>query len=171
MKASASAAVFLCLLLVSGCGGGSEEGSTPTATSTEQRTSGEQSIEGFGAEAKGAEKEEMLDAYRSYLGAIGEKDYAEACELLSAPVRDSLAKLSQGKASCEEALGAILAPSAPSLSKAQAKGEVTKVRVERETGFVVFKAPGAKLYQLTLVSEGGEWKAGSLGAAVLVPDL
>jgi hypothetical protein len=170
LKAKAAALGCLCLLLVSGCGG-SGESSTSTSTTTEQRTGGERSIEGFGSEAKGAEKQAMLDAYRSYLGAIGEKDYPSACGLLSEQVKDSLAKLSKGKASCEEVLPSILSPTAAPLSRAQARGEVTKVRVEGENGFLVFRAPGAKLYQLTLLSEGREWRVASLGAAVLVPDL
>ena|SRR5436190_5164451 len=173
MKARAFAfiALFcLCLLLIAGCGGGSEEGST-AATTTEQRTGGERSIEGYGTEAKGEEREQMLSVYRSYLGALGERDYESACGLLSKQVKESLAKLAKGKASCEEVLGSFLAPTAAPISRAQAKGGVTGVRVEGENGFVVFKAPGAKLYQLTLVKEGGEWKAGSGAAAVLVPDL
>ena len=171
LKTKAAALGCLCLFLLPGCGGGDESSASTATTTTEQRTGGERSIEGFGSEAQGAEKEEMLGSYRSYLGAIGKKDYQSACELLAQRVRDALAKLAKGKASCEEVMGGILAPTAAPLSRAQAKGEVTRVRVEGENGFVVFKAPGAKLYQLTLFSEGGEWKAGSGTAAVLVPDL
>lgn len=171
MKARALAFIALaclCLLCLSSCGGG-EEGST--SITTEQRTGGERNIEGYGSEAKGDEREQMLGVYRSYLGAIGERTYASACGLLSRQVKESLAELAQGKASCEELLDRILAPTAAPISRAQAKGEVTGVRVEGENGFVVFKAPGARLYQLTLVEQGGEWKAASATAAVLVPDL
>src|SRR5436190_8164347 len=118
MKARASAFIALAclaLLCLSSCGGDGE--SSASATTTEQRTGGERSIEGFGSEAKGAEKQEMLSAYRSYLGAIGKKDYKSACGLLAKRVMDALAKLSKGKASCEEVMGGILAPTAAPLSR------------------------------------------------------
>ena len=169
-KAKAALLGCLCLLLLSSCAE-DKQSSTSTPTASEKRTGGERSIEGFGSEASGGEKQAMLLAYRSYLGAIGSKDYRSACGLLSKQVKESLEQIAKGKASCEAVLGAFLAPSAAPLSRAEAKGEVRGVRVEGERGFVVFKAPGAKLYQLTLVSEGGEWKAGSAAAAVLVPDL
>ena len=54
---------------------------------------GSSSIEGFGVEAKGDEKQAMLRSYRSYLGAIGAKDYRSACGLLAEQVRESLAQL------------------------------------------------------------------------------
>jgi hypothetical protein len=34
---------------------------------------------------------------------------------------------------------------------------------------VIFKAPGAKRYQLAMTREGGEWNAGLVTASVLVP--
>jgi hypothetical protein len=165
-----AAILFLSLLSIAGCGEGKE--SPASSPSAERRTGGEQSIERFGKEASAAERQEILTAYRSYLGAIGRRDYPSACTFLAEPVKRSLAQIaSTKKASCEEVLGAILAPTAAALARAQAKGEVTRVRVKDENGFVVFKAAGARLYQLTMVSAGGEWKAGSVGAAVLVPDL
>ena len=45
------------------------------------------------------------------------------------------------------------------------------MRDEGDRAFVVFKAPGAKLYQQTMVREGGEWKVATVAASVLVPDL
>jgi hypothetical protein len=68
-------------------------------------------------------------------------------------------------------LEALLSPEAAEIAKGQAEGEVTKIRVKGDTAFVVFHAPGARLYQLTLAREEGEWKATSLSASVLAPSL
>ncbi len=152
-----------------GCGSG--QGGDSSSAALPKQTNGEQSIERYGQEAKGTERQQLLALYRSYLTALGEKDYESACAKLAAQVKGSLAQIAGPKADCEEILPAILSPTATPLSRAQSKGKVTGVRVEADHAFVVFKAPGAKLWQMTLLHEGGEWKVASLGAAVLVPDL
>jgi hypothetical protein len=76
-----------------------------------------------------------------------------------------------GQQGCAAILPKILSPTAPAVARAQAKGEVTKVRVEGGRAFVIFHAPGAKLYQMTMVRENGRWKTATVAAAVLVPDL
>jgi hypothetical protein len=43
------------------------------------------------------------------------------------------------------------------------------VGVRGDRAFVVFHAPGAKLFQLTMVREGGRWKTTTIAASVLVP--
>ncbi len=43
------------------------------------------------------------------------------------------------------------------------------MRVQGDRGFVVYHAPGAKLYQLTMVREGGAWKAATIAGSILVP--
>ncbi len=159
------------VLALASCGEGGEESTSSSTTVQPQRVGGEQSIERLGEEASGSEREAVLSTFSSYLGALGERDYQSACPQLAKVVRESLAQIANQRASCAEVLPAILAPSATPLARAQAEGQVTKVRIEEKQGFVVFKAPGAKLYQLTMVREGGEWKAGSATAAVLVPAL
>jgi hypothetical protein len=66
-------------------------------------------------------------------------------------------------------LSALLAPTAATISHEQAEGRITKVRVQGKRAFVVFHAPGAKLYMLTMVREGGGWKAATVAASILVP--
>jgi hypothetical protein len=60
-------------------------------------------------------------------------------------------------------------PTAVAIAREQANGHVTKVRVEGERAFVVFHAPGAMLYQLTMVRDDGEWKTATVASSVLVP--
>jgi hypothetical protein len=166
-------ALGLCLaLLITGCGGGSEDSTTST-TSTQSQNA-EASIEGFGEEAQGSEREELISTFHAYLGSIAAKDYEETCSYLSERVKDGLEQFTgQAKKplSCEELLEGLLAPQAAAIAKSQAEGEITKLRSDGETAFVVFHAPGARLYQLNLVKEGNEWKAASLSASVLAPTL
>jgi hypothetical protein len=63
------------------------------------------------------------------------------------------------------------APTAPKVARQQIDGTITKVRVEGNRAFVVFHAPGAKLYMQAFVREGGEWKSTTAFASVLVPEL
>ena len=63
----------------------------------------------------------------------------------------------------------LLAPSAAKAAAGQDEGKVAKVRVGGERGFVVFHAPGARLFSLAMVREGGEWKAGGAVGSVLAP--
>lgn len=175
-------ALLIAALAVGGCGDGGEE-TTPAsqdATTTapdraeEDSRGGEKSIEEFGEEAAGADRGSILGTFDGYLEAVAEEDAAAACSYLSATVQRSLKQLvARGKENleCAQILPRLLAPTAATVAREQARGEVTRVRVEGDQAFVVFRAPGAKLYVLGLVDEDGEWKATTIAASVLVPDL
>jgi hypothetical protein len=171
--------LLLALLCLGGCGGGSS--SSQGEAKQEQTTQGpppeqnaEESIEGFGEEAEGSTRADVLAAFHGYLGAIAAKDYPAACAYLAASVQQSLSQLAakaKKPLSCPRLLEALLSPQADQIAEGQEEGQVTKVRVKGETAFLVFHAPGARLYELTLAKEGGEWKATSLSASVLAPSL
>lgn len=72
---------------------------------------------------------------------------------------------------CARIVPRFLAPTAAAIARQQASGTITKVRVKGDRAFVVFQAPGAKLYQQTLLRQNGRWKATMVAASVLVPDL
>jgi hypothetical protein len=173
------AVLGLCLLgsafCLAACGG-HEPSTTPSQgdrSQGPQRETGEQSVERFGAEAGGSGKQAILSAERGYLMALAERDYEAACHLLASQVQRSLRRLvvkplkAQG---CPAILPKALSQSAPAIARRQANGEITKVRVEGEQAFVIFRAPGAKLYVFTLQEEGGDWRASALSASILVPD-
>ena len=176
-RALAPAALLFALLCLGGCGGGGSSSQSSTQSSSEATTTqsapaeqnAEESIEGFGEEAEGSERGEVLGAFHAYLGALADVDYPAACFRLSARVRHSLSHLTKGKLSCERAMALLLAPSTAKTTAQQDEGKITKVRLKGDTAFVVFHAPGARLYQLTLAREGGRWKVTSLSAAVLAP--
>jgi hypothetical protein len=178
----------LATIAATGCGGGGDsstqassgqaepgaaQGSESTAAERKGRyRGGEKSIEDFGAEAKGAGRAALLGAFHSYLKAVAAEDNAAACSYLSVNVQRSLEQLAggQGKSpGCTQILSKLLSPTAPAVSREQAEGGITKARVEGDRAFVVFHAPGAKLYQMTMVREAGEWKVATVAASVLVP--
>lgn len=178
LKTLATALVLMLAIGLAGCGGGT--GSTtgtataPPSTAGEEQKGGEASIEEFGSEAGGSDREEILTVFTGYMNAIAGRDYGIACSDLAATVQSGLEQLA-GKAAagegCVAILPKLLAPTASQIARQQAGGKIAKVRVEGDRAFIVFKAPGAKLYQLTMVREDGEWKAATVAASVLVPDL
>ena len=178
MSRRALIAPLLGAVLLSGCGGGSSgESSSSTQSSNEAQEApqnAEASIEGYGEEAEGADREAVLSSFHEYLGAQAQGDDAKACDLLATNVQESLQSLaakSKKELTCAQLLELLLSPQAKQIAKGQAEGEIRKVRVKGETAFVVFHAPGARLYQLTMVEEEGEWKTTSLSASVLAPSL
>ncbi len=173
--------VLVVAVLIGACGGGAEA-TTPTEPRSEPAgangkrpepaENAEESIEGYGEEAEGATRAEVLTAYRSYLDALSQRDYAEVCALLSSVPRKTLQHLTSGagpRLTCPKALPFLLSPDASRIAAQQAEGEVKRVRVEEDRAFVVFHAPGARLFQFTLVREDDEWKLAGLTAGVLAP--
>lgn len=148
-----------------------ESSATSTSQASEEYVGGEKSIEEYGAEAGGGERGAILSTFHNYLQAIAAGDSSAACSYLSARVQQGLRQLVKKRASCEQILPRLLAPTATAISRQQDQGKITRVRVKGDQAFIVFHAPGAKLYMLGLVREGGKWKATTVAASVLVPDL
>ena len=67
-------AALLCaaiaVLCLSACGGAEDSTPSPGAAPKAPRETGEQSIEGFGSEATGSHREQILVAERAYLTAL-----------------------------------------------------------------------------------------------------
>lgn len=192
----ASLALAFLLVVAAGCGDGGEDQPTPGSTAPTSTTEtapqaegnrsqgggeesepsggGEKSIEEFGSEAEGSEEDAIVGSFTAYLEALADDDLATACSYLASNVQQSLTQLAGDKvkrSSCPAILSKLLAPTAPAVAREQVEGEITKVRVQGDRAFVVFHAPGAKLFQMTMVREGGDWKVAIVAASVLVPDL
>lgn len=184
LSVALAASTAALLLVIAGCGGGghtstgggpspsaSSEAAPPPPEEGAAPQGGEASIEEFGEEAKGSEREAILAAFEGYLGALAQRDYGGACAHLDARLHESLARLlgNGPDVDCAQALPKLLSPNAPAIARIEANGALSKVRLQGERGFVVFHAPGARLYQLPMVREEGEWKAGLVAASILVP--
>ncbi len=168
-----SGAVIAALLLLTlgGCGS-SDGGSTASTAGAKPYRGGEKSIEEFGGEAQGSARTVLLNTFRGYFRALVRREFAAACVDLSETVQRSVEQLA-GKGAksrtCASLLPGILVPGYATVAREQASARVTKVRVKGDQAFVVFHAPGAKLYQLALVREGGRWRATTIASSVLVP--
>lgn len=201
MRAAVLVSTLSLALAAVGCGGGGGASttapapiSTPTGPSTSpggssqpgsgghpqaesgarghSEAGGEKSIEDYGSEASGSDREALLAAFHGYLGALAARDYPAACSHLAASVQRSLEQLvtKQLKArGCPAILPKLLAPTAFAIAREQANGRVTKLRVRGSRAFVVYHAPGAKLYMLTMTREAGGWRAALVAGSVLVP--
>jgi hypothetical protein len=160
--------------LAAGCGGGSDAGSSTATAGQPQGNNGEKSIEGFGQESAGRGRAAILAAFHGYFEALADGRYEAACARLAAVVKRSLSQIAgrgSPTASCATTLPKLLAPGAARSARQQANGAVRKVRVQGGKAFVVYHAPGAKLYQMYLLREGGGWKATTLTGSTLVPSL
>lgn len=139
-----------------------------------RRRGGEASIEDFGVEAEGSGRTAIVGAFRGYLSALVGENYATACSRLAGNVKRSLRQFAPPdvkRRGCAAILPRLLAPTAATIAREQAGGEITRVRIEGDEAFVVFRAPGAVLYQMPMAREDGEWKVTLVAASVLVPDL
>ncbi len=165
------------MLAAPGCGGGEDGTSTTASTSFAPKPAeggGEKSIEEFGEGAGGAARTAIVGSFEGYLEALAAEAPAAACAHLAASVQRSLERFAPRalkRKGCPALLPKLLAPSAPAISREQAKGEITRVRIDGERGFVIFRAPGARLYQMPMVRQPNGWKVGLVAAAVLVPEL
>lgn len=172
-----ASAALLCIVVLAGCGAGGDSQGAPSSTppapaAASSSESAEASIEEFGEEAEGKDREQLLSVFHGYLGSLAVGDEAAACAYLGEQVRASLGQFSDAKeAGCPEILEAILVPEAGAIAHGQERGRIEKVRLEGDTAFVVFHAPGARLYQMNLAKEDGKWKASLLSSSVLAPSL
>jgi hypothetical protein len=173
-RALALSLAFAVLIAVAGCGGGSGTSSSAATAKPAPSSNGEESIEGFGEESAGSDRAAILTSFHAYFEAIAEGRYATACAHLAAAVKHSLSQVAgqgPGRVGCPTTLPKLLSPSAAASARQQADGGVSKVRVQGGKAFVVYHAPGAKLYQLFMLREGGGWKATTLTGSILVPSL
>lgn len=172
----ALAALLLGCACLWGCGGDSEDPTAaPPSAPSSQSQSAEASIEGFGKEAEGSERAELLAIFHGYLDALAGEEHEQVCAYVSQLVRKTLfeqfTRPGQGSRECPQTVERLLSPEAAAIAKEQEQGQIHKVRTDGESAFVVFKAPGARLYQLNLIREGEEWKLSILLPPVLAPTL
>lgn len=174
------AALSLALAIgVGGCGSGSSSSSSsttspaPTAAKEssaenggagggDSKSSGDSSIQGYGAAAGGASKSAVSGAVHSFLTAMAEHDYPAMCAGLSASNREQLASFAGGKGGaggCAAALKRLLNSAVASEARAAADASVTSVRIKGDTAFAIFTPKGGAESYLVMKREGGAWRA------------
>lgn len=193
LGAIAVAALSALALLAAGCGGDSSSKeetlealkeavanrAPPTTSQSGATGSGGASaatganpaIEEFGGEAKGGERNQIVTSFEAYFAALASKDYDDACAQLAKPIKKLLERFSAAKKE-SKGCAAIVAGLPEAVKKATgiaSRGKVTEVRVEDDRSYVLFRAPGARLYQFSMTREGGEWKPATISTVVLQP--
>jgi hypothetical protein len=173
MRAPLAATPICLLAFLIGCGGGASSSPSSRPAHPDPPGGAERSVEAFGSEAGGAEREAVLSAFHEYLTAIARRDYATACAHLSDRTSAALERLAPGprRAGCEAVLPGLLAASAATVAAEQNEARVVRVRLEGSEAFVLYRAPGAHLYVLGLVRERGRWRSTTVAGSILVPDL
>jgi hypothetical protein len=160
----------------SGSSSGSRSSSGSSATGGSGSTSGSASpssygsLATFGRSAGGGDKTAVLAAFHSYLTAIGDGNWGDACTLLSSPVKRQLAQLlahSHGIPGhgCAAALGALLGHTPASLRKRQEPTSVAAVRIDGDHAFVLYTSLQFPHASLSMARESGRWTAGVVAAA------
>lgn len=107
-----------------------------------------------------------------YLTGLADRDYKLACASLAMPVQRSLARIvvtQLRSAGCPAILPKLLSGSAADVAREAAGGRVSSVRVKGDRAFVLYHAPGAQLYVLTMIREGSAWKAAMVAGSILIP--
>jgi hypothetical protein len=140
--------------------------------SSKKPPSAEEEVEQVGAEANKETAAGIVSVQHRYLSALGNRDYVKACSLVSRPTARSLqaSVAPAGKrVACAEILSKVLGSAAAASARSQSMGDISKVRVMGDQAFVIFRAPGARLWVFSLVREGGSWRVSNLTSSVLAP--
>lgn len=155
--------------------GANETGSSKrndAGSSTSKPEFAEEEVGGYGSEASGTEERSIISAEHHYLEAMAAREFAQACSMLSVRVTRSLERFGPPQArkgGCSAILPKMLSPSVSAVARQQLEGQVRKVRVKGKDAFVIFHAPGARLFVFPLVQNAGAWKLGTLTSSILAP--
>jgi hypothetical protein len=153
------------------CGGGSPS-SGETGQGSKSAPSAEIEVERAGREADEKTAAAIVAVQRGYLEALARRDYIKACSLLSRPTLAGLESsvVQAGRSGgCPAILPHVLGGAAAAMARQQSKGGVRKVRLMHDQAFVIFHAPGARLFVFGLVREQDGWAATTLTSTVLAP--
>lgn len=165
--AGALAALLVLALLVVGCGG-SDSGSSASSTSAGSSggagesggAAGVAKAEEFGSAASGSAAKGPEAALQGYFDARANGEWSKACSYLSKDLREAYDRLSK------EGCVAFVEKTAERLpageQAALAEIEVESVRLEGDSGYVIYTDSEGSQQAKPIEREGGEWKVSSL---------
>ncbi|HEY8502695.1 MAG TPA: hypothetical protein VIL21_08415 [Solirubrobacterales bacterium] len=133
---------------------------------------GDNSVQGFGAEAGAGELRRAAAAVHAFVVARVGEEWRRACSLLSADEREALERASPssgpGSGGCAAALAHFTTRVSPSLARAITTVDAASLRRAGERAFLLYTAPpGRTVYAMPMASEDGAWKLGAINGAVL----
>jgi hypothetical protein len=130
------------------------------------------SVEEFGAEAKGGEFEAAAASLHRLLDARAQRNWVAACEYLSTAAKTGLAELSiqvpqlKGKG-CPIQVSALTESISSTALHEAAIADVASVRVRGDHGVVIYRGARDQIEAITMAREGREWKVAALSAVPL----
>jgi hypothetical protein len=195
MKLALTVDLIAGVMLLTACGGGSTSStssanvSRATAESTQAKPrakrgrhraervakpeNAEEGVERFGSEASGAGRRAILGTEQDYLKALSERRYSSACPLLG---RKAIASIKQLVVSglrtalnCRAILSKLMTSSGTAMARQQLAGKITRIRRKGSEAFIIFRAPGARLWVFPMVDEGGRWRVDTVNSTILAP--
>jgi hypothetical protein len=134
---------------------------------------GDNSVQEFGAEARGSDFEKAAAALHDFLDARAQADWAAACSYMSKSVVESLQRLAAGAkqsqgASCASILEKLTNPAAKQAMREEAaQANVGSLRIEGERAFLIYTGTGKTVIAMPMADEGGAWKVASLAGTPL----
>ena len=163
----ALAALLVLALLVAGCGGSDSSGSGGGGSTASTGPSGElggaasvAKAEEFGSEASGSEAKGPEAALQGYFDARANGEWSKACSYLSKDLRRAYDRLS--KEGCVAFVKKTAARLPADEQAALAEIEVESVRLEGDSGYVIYTDAKGSQQAKPVEREGGEWKVSSL---------
>lgn len=132
----------------------------------------DESIETYGRTATPSEQARIVSSLREFMAAKASGEYARACELLIAFIREGAERSAKEaeerepgtlkRPGCAGVLQASLEPISPRLLRDATKIDVASVKVDGEEAYVTYSTPEVKSQIMYMKEEGGEWKVGKV---------
>jgi hypothetical protein len=128
---------------------------------------GDNSIQEYGSEASDSEREEAAIALHAFLAAQANRDWATVCTYLSQKMHEQLEQLAassgtEKETSCTATLTSLLAGASSGTPEEVRQADVGSLRVEGDSGFILYRGARDTNFTISVVEEDGEWKMGAL---------
>lgn len=137
-----------------------------------ERKGGDNSIQEYGSEASGSEFAEAAKVLHAYLDARAVGDWRAACERLASRMTEELVRqLGTGQGGkgtdCGEVLAGLTAAVPRAALRQAAVADVGALRVEGESGFLLFRGAQGEDFFIPMAREDGIWKVAAVAASPL----
>jgi len=127
---------------------------------------GDNSVQEFGEESSESELDEAASALHGFYVARARSEWRAACAELSRSVAGQLRILAeqgkQGNTSCPDALAAITPDLPPKVAYETTIVDAGSLRVEGDSGFLIYRGGEKTVYAINMAREDGSWKVGAL---------
>jgi hypothetical protein len=130
---------------------------------------GDNSLQDHGSEASSAELAQAAAALHGYLDARAAGAWRDACSYMVSGIAEGLAQFAGGARGqgCPELLAAISAGMPESVRRIITQADVGSLRVDGDSGFLLFHGADNTDYFMPMANEGGEWKVAAIAASAI----